>query len=95
VWVEFLREVARRILPEEKVRSRAYEFWRARDRPDGSPDEDWYRAESTLRNELILDPLMIVDSVMEAKKPSYVLAGMELPSSASLRVFRRIFPHVM
>jgi hypothetical protein len=29
----------------------AYEFWRARGCPDGSPDEDWFLAEEQLRHQ--------------------------------------------
>jgi Protein of unknown function (DUF2934) len=28
----------------------AYEFWRARGCPDGSPEEDWFLAEEQLRH---------------------------------------------
>jgi Protein of unknown function (DUF2934) len=30
---------------EEMVRRRAYELWLERGCPEGSPDDDWYRAE--------------------------------------------------
>ena len=30
----------------------AYEFWRARGCPEGSPDEDWFLAEEQLRHQL-------------------------------------------
>ena len=29
----------------------AYEFWRARGYPEGSPDEDWFLAEEQLRHQ--------------------------------------------
>jgi hypothetical protein len=29
----------------------AYEFWRARGCPDGSPEEDWFLAEEQLRHQ--------------------------------------------
>ncbi len=29
----------------------AYEFWRARGCPEGSPDEDWFLAEEQLRHQ--------------------------------------------
>jgi hypothetical protein len=32
----------------------AYEFWRARGCPEGSPDEDWFLAEEQLRHQLNL-----------------------------------------
>ncbi|HJT86352.1 MAG TPA: DUF2934 domain-containing protein [Bryobacteraceae bacterium] len=34
--------------PEEVARL-AYSYWQARGCPDGSPEEDWYRAEAELR----------------------------------------------
>ena len=36
--------------PEDVARL-AYEFWEARGCPDGSPEEDWFRAENELHRE--------------------------------------------
>jgi Protein of unknown function (DUF2934) len=33
---------------EQRVAEIAYEFWQARGCPDGTPDEDWFRAEQEL-----------------------------------------------
>ncbi len=33
---------------EEEIRRRAYGLWEERGRPDGTPDEDWLRAEREL-----------------------------------------------
>jgi len=35
----------------EEVRTRAYLFWEERGRPEGSADEDWFRAEPSVRDE--------------------------------------------
>ncbi|HXB71088.1 MAG TPA: DUF2934 domain-containing protein [Candidatus Acidoferrales bacterium] len=35
----------------EEVRTRAYLFWEERGRPEGSADEDWFRAEQSVRDE--------------------------------------------
>ena len=35
---------------EQKIAALAYEFWQARSRPEGSPDEDWFRAVEELRS---------------------------------------------
>ena len=38
-------------LPEgDAVASLAYQLWTERGRPEGSPDEDWFRAQELLRN---------------------------------------------
>ena len=37
-------------LGEEDIAALAYELWQARGCPDGSPDEDWYRAVEILRS---------------------------------------------
>lgn len=34
----------------EEVRIRAYLFWEERGRPEGSADEDWFRAEQSVRD---------------------------------------------
>jgi hypothetical protein len=33
---------------EVEIRLRAYELWEERGRPDGTPDDDWFRAEQEL-----------------------------------------------
>ena len=47
-------EFARIVVPEpenqQEVAALAYEFWQARGCPDGSPEEDWFRAERELKN---------------------------------------------
>lgn len=35
---------------EEPISKRAYELWLERGCPEGSPEEDWYRAESEIRD---------------------------------------------
>ncbi len=35
---------------QEEVRRLAYEYWLARGCPEGSAEEDWFRAEQTLRD---------------------------------------------
>lgn len=39
--------------PEEVARL-AYLYWQARGCPDGSPEEDWYRAEAQLRERTVM-----------------------------------------
>jgi hypothetical protein len=34
---------------EEAIAELAYQLWAERGRPDGSPDEDWFRAKEILR----------------------------------------------
>lgn len=34
---------------EEAISKRAYELWLLRGCPEGSPEEDWYQAESEMR----------------------------------------------
>ena len=36
-------------IAQEAISRRAYELWLERGCPEGSPDEDWYKAESELR----------------------------------------------
>jgi len=36
-------------LPEETIAQVAYRLWAERGVPDGSPDEDWFRAQDLLR----------------------------------------------
>jgi hypothetical protein len=42
-------EVATAPLEYKKTARLAYSYWEARGRPDGSPEEDWFRAEEELR----------------------------------------------
>ena len=35
---------------QEQIANLAYQLWQARGCPEGSPEEDWYRAEEQLRN---------------------------------------------
>ena len=35
---------------QQEVAGLAYEFWQARGCPDGSPEEDWFRAERELQS---------------------------------------------
>jgi len=35
-----------------RVENLAYQYWEARGRPIGSPEEDWFRAEHTLHSEI-------------------------------------------
>jgi hypothetical protein len=51
-WNQALRNLteAANDLAEEDIAALAYELWRARGCPDGSPDEDWYRAVEILRS---------------------------------------------
>ena len=42
---------AAELLPEhEEIARLAYSYWEARGRPEGSPEEDWLRAERTLQS---------------------------------------------
>jgi DUF2934 family protein len=36
-------------LEHKKIARLAYSYWEARGRPDGSPEQDWFRAEEELR----------------------------------------------
>jgi len=36
-------------LKHERIARLAYSYWEARGRPNGSPEEDWFRAEEELR----------------------------------------------
>jgi hypothetical protein len=36
-------------IEEDLIREKAHELWLERGCPDGTPDEDWYRAEELLR----------------------------------------------
>jgi DUF2934 family protein len=38
---------------KEEIAALAYDLWHARGCPDGSPEEDWFRAEQNLRNETV------------------------------------------
>lgn len=37
------------IIPHDEVASLAYKYWEERGRPNGTPDEDWFRAEQALK----------------------------------------------
>ncbi len=39
------------LLSEDAIRERAYEIYERRGRQDGRAEEDWFEAESELRNE--------------------------------------------
>ena len=39
-------------LGDQDIAALAYELWQARGCPDGSPDEDWYRAVEILRSRI-------------------------------------------
>ena len=41
--------VATSPLEHKRIARLAYAYWEARGRPDGSPEEDWFRAEAELR----------------------------------------------
>lgn len=45
------QEFGETAIPFEEISQRAYELWVARGCPDGSPDEDWFRAQEELRQE--------------------------------------------
>lgn len=48
------RDEPRPAIPdEETIRTLAYELWRARGCPIGSPEDDWYIAEKQLKEPLI------------------------------------------
>lgn len=36
---------------DRQIERLAYRFWEERGRPEGSPDEDWYRAKRLLRQQ--------------------------------------------
>lgn len=38
-----------RIIPHDQVASLAYKYWEERGQPNGTPDEDWFRAEHALK----------------------------------------------
>ena len=44
------QEVAVMLVHFRLIAALAYEFWQAKGCPDGTPDEDWFRAEETLKN---------------------------------------------
>lgn len=35
---------------QQEIAQLAYEFWESRGRPDGSPEEDWFRAEREVQS---------------------------------------------
>jgi hypothetical protein len=42
-------EVRTTPLEHKRIARLAYSYWETRGRPDGSPEEDWFRAEEELR----------------------------------------------
>jgi hypothetical protein len=42
-------DIATPPLEHKRIARLAYAYWEARGRPDGSPEEDWFRAEAELR----------------------------------------------
>ena len=46
-------EVAATAGNHEEARQLAYSYWQARDCPDGSPEEDWFRAERELSSRAV------------------------------------------
>ena len=42
-------EPAEKQLDRDEIAALAYALWQLRGCPDGSPDEDWFRAEAELR----------------------------------------------
>jgi len=42
------------LIPEEAIRERAYEIYERRGREDGRAEEDWFEAETELRNRVQL-----------------------------------------
>jgi hypothetical protein len=42
------------VIPEEAIRERAYEIYERRGREDGRAEEDWFEAETELRNRVQL-----------------------------------------
>ena len=90
VWVEFLREVAEYIVPENQIQLRAHLLWCARGKPSGSGIEDWYKAEQELYDELILDPLQTLHTVVSARPDVYTLRGGELSPPSRPRLHRYV-----
>jgi hypothetical protein len=44
---------------QEAIAKLAYQLWSERGRPEGSPEEDWFRAEELLRSSRALTALSI------------------------------------
>jgi hypothetical protein len=44
------------LVDQQEIARLAYEFWEARGCPDGSPEEDWLRAERDLQSRKAHDP---------------------------------------
>ena len=44
--------IEHRALDQEAIALLAYSYWEERGCPNDSPDEDWFRAEAELRNQL-------------------------------------------
>jgi hypothetical protein len=48
-------------MEDKAIAQRAYEYWNERGCPDGSPEEDWYRAERELKSHRGMLPPKIPD----------------------------------
>lgn len=47
--VEEPEQSSETVPPQEEIASLAYALWLQRGSPEGSPDEDWFRAEQELK----------------------------------------------
>lgn len=48
---------------QQEVAELAFEFWRSRGCPDGSPGDDWFRAERELQSRTIeICPALLIES---------------------------------
>jgi hypothetical protein len=45
-------EASHSVTGDEEIARLAYSYWVERGCPEGSPDEDWFRAEATLREQV-------------------------------------------
>lgn len=55
----------------EEIARRAYQYWEARGRPIGSPDEDWFKAEQdVLMERLVWGNAKGSETVHSSQKPS-------------------------
>ena len=55
----------------DEVAKLAYEFWERRGRPLGSPEIDWYAAESTLRMQDSREPFSLLSARFEPEEGPY------------------------
>jgi hypothetical protein len=58
------KEVPVESAAEEHIAALAYEFWKLRGRPIGSPEEDWFRAEKQLNQG---EPLFSIHKSLPSK----------------------------